>query len=229
MRVPLLFAGAVVALSGCAGRAPEVAVAPPVVVPAAPTPMPRPPANAAASVVLPARLADGSFDTPNRAPSKAAAIWHLRAALNVAALRCNDEALLGHYNGFIGTQRAALAAAHKALGVEHGGQTAFDAAMTRLYNYFALPPVQPGFCVAAATVAAEVAALPAGGIVGYAPLGLPLLDAPFQNFFRDYGAYRVALAGWQAGRAAPRLAYDASVTLAEFGPRRAAGVAMAAR
>ena len=53
-------------------------------------PMPRPPAGAPATLVLPARLGDGSYATPNRALSPVAAVWHLRAALNVAALACGD-------------------------------------------------------------------------------------------------------------------------------------------
>ena len=127
---------------------------------AAPAPRPMPPGGASATFVTPALLADGSYDTPNRALTPAATAWHLRAALNVAALRCNDEALVANYNALVRAHGAALARAHDAAMQEAGSQAAFDCAMTRLYNYFALPPVQASFCAAAATIADEAARTP---------------------------------------------------------------------
>ena len=76
------------ALAGCASKPAPLALqasAPP-----APAlgPMPQPPAGAYAGMTIPARLADGSYPTPNQHLGYAATLWHLRVALNVAALGC---------------------------------------------------------------------------------------------------------------------------------------------
>ncbi|MES2336966.1 MAG: hypothetical protein V4537_02580 [Pseudomonadota bacterium] len=231
MRVRIILAATAALLAGCAHRAAPVAVVPPPQpVAAAPVPRPTPPGGASTSFTPPALLADGTYDTPNRALTPAATAWHLRAALNVAALRCNDEALIANYNGFVRTHGKALTAAHDRAMTEAGSQAAFDGAMTRLYNYFALPPVQASFCTAAATIADEAARTPASEFGRFVTLGLPVLDGPFTNFFREYGQYRVELARWQVGTPAPRLSYDTAVLLAEGPPRRyASAVAVAAR
>ncbi|MBM3929238.1 MAG: hypothetical protein FJ335_12405 [Sphingomonadales bacterium] len=208
-----------------------MAAPPPPVVATVAVPKPLPPAGAAANITLPAQLADGSFDTPNRALGEAATVWHLRAALNVAALRCNDQALVDAYNGFVRANAKILAKAHDGAMRDAGGQAAFDARMTKLYNYFALPPVQDAFCAAAGTILQEAVATPAGELQRLATLGLPVLDAPFTNFFTRYAAYRADLALWQAGQAgqaAPRLAYDMSVMTADPVARRS-GIAVASR
>ncbi|WP_326523101.1 hypothetical protein [Sphingomonas sp.] len=225
MRVRVSLAVVAVLLAGCARGVAPVAVAPaPPAVVSTPKPRPVPPGGAATNVALPPELPDGSFATPNRALTPAATAWHLRAALNVAALRCNDGAVVADYNRFVTSHKAALARAHAAAMREAGGEAAFDARMTKLYNYFALPPVQASFCAAAATIAAEAAATPAAGFERLATLGLPVIDAPFTAFFAEYRDYRVALARWQAGQvaaaSAPRLTYDLAVLTAEGPPRR---------
>jgi hypothetical protein len=235
MRVGVFLAVTAVVLTGCAHRAAPVAVMPAPQPLAASTPRPTPPGGASATFVTPAVLADGSYDTPNRALTPAATAWHLRAALNVAALRCNDDAMVASYNGFVRAHGKALTAAHDAAMREAGSQAAFDASMTRLYNYFALPPVQASFCAAAATIVAEAARTPTAEFGRFVALGLPVLDGPFTNFFREYGQYRADLARWQSGipvqpAVAPRLPYDTAVLLAEGPPRRfGAAVAVAAR
>ena len=230
MRVGFTLAAVAVVLAGCAGRVVPVAVTPTPQPTASSTPRPVPPGGASAGFTTPAMLADGSYDTPNRMTTPAATAWHLRAALNVAALRCSDEALVADYNVFVRAHAAALTRAHNTALREAGGQARFDAAMTKLYNYFALPPVGASFCTAAATIADEGARTPAGEFARFATLGLPVLDAPFTNFFREYGQYRAELARWQAGVQPPRLAYDTTVLLAEGPPRRpTALVAVAAR
>jgi hypothetical protein len=205
--------------AACAG--PErIAVPAPLPVPA-PVPTqaaaPRAPDGAAANLVVPARLPDGSYATPNRNVSAAAAAWHLRAAFNVAALNCNDPALAPAYNRFLKAHRGALKAAHHALTREHGDASAFDPAMTRLYNYFAQPPVMAHFCATAAPLLHQVAAMPAAELQAVAPAALAQIDRPFTDFYARYDAWRVDLAAWRAGTlvAAPRLAYATEVFRAE--------------
>lgn len=230
MRITIALAAVATVLAGCSASHREIAAAPPMrpTLPP-PAPMPAPPAGAATNVVVPARAADGSYLTPNRDVSAAATAWHVRAALNVAALRCADPdgRLAAAYNRFITTQKSALAAAHNALAAEYGNTAAFDTAMTRLYNYFSLPPAGAGFCAAAVPIAAQGAALPAGALPAFASAALPELDRPFADFYRAYDDYRVSLASWQAsgGRAATQLAYDPEVFTAE----RATKASFAAR
>jgi hypothetical protein len=214
---------ALTALAGCAGQKQAMAPAPRPV----PTPIrvaaPTPPDGAAAGLTIPARLADGSYATPNRNLSASGAMWHLRAAFNVAALSCPDTSLVPAYNRLLSAQRQALAAAHRALTAEHGGMAAFDPAMTRLYNYFAQPPVLARFCAQAGPLLRQAATLSSGSLDGFAPTALASIDRPFGEFYARYDAYRTDLAAWRAGTpaaatrlvasapAAPRLTYDRAV------------------
>lgn len=187
-------------LGGCAGRQAEVAsTPPPVTTPLAP--MPQPPAGAFAGMTIPARLADGSYPTPNRDLAPAATLWHLRVALNVAALGCRGsegQAITAGYNAMLARDTAELARANAATIAAEGGQAAYDEAMTRLYNYFAQPGAKPAFCATAATVTNDIAA--AGSLGAAAGPALAALDRPFSDFYRAYDSYRVALAAWQADR-----------------------------
>lgn len=197
-------------LAGCATRPVELAAPIPVPVPFVPppAPMPKPPQKAALNLTIPAKLADGSYLTPNRSLSPAATLWHLRAALNVAALACPDAALSGGYNTLLATHRRALADAHKAATREQGGAAPFDVAMTKVYNYFAQPPAQAGFCAEAVVVMAQATATSPEALPGFAVEALARLDRPFTDFYAAYDRYRTDLADWQAGRAPPQIAYD---------------------
>lgn len=201
-----------IALAGCAGQKQAMAPAPlPVPAPVRVT-APAPPDGAAAGLTIPARLADGSYATPNRNVSAAGAVWHLRAAFNVAALSCPDTALAPAYNRLLTTHRSALAVAHRALTAEHGGMASFDPAMTRLYNYFAQPPVLARFCAAAGPLLHQAAAMPAGSLEGFSGAALASIDRPFGEFYARYDRYRTDLAAWRADTlAAPRLDYDRTV------------------
>ncbi len=199
----LVFLGA--SVGGCASQ-PDVriAAAPPAV-PTLPLALPQPPAGAAPNLVLPVRAVDGGFVTPNRGLSAAGSAWHLRAALNVAALGCRDAAepqTVAAYNAMLTGKKAVLATADAALRAEyrarHGAtwQDAHDGAMTRLYNFFALPPVQAQFCVEARAVLTEVGTLPADAFLASAPAALARLETPFIAFYTDYARYRAELAAW---------------------------------
>lgn len=168
-------------------------------------------------LAVPPRLADGSYATPNRSVSAAGAVWHLRAGLNVAALGCrglDEAALIAGYNRLLSVHRAEFAAAYKTLAREHGDVAAFDAAMTRLYNYYALPPAQPGLCAVASAMLAEMATLPAGMLGDYAPGALQRLETPFVALYRaqdDRAATRIAARAPVAP--APHIAIDPAVLL----------------
>ena len=70
--------------------------------------------------------------------------------------------------------------------------------MTKVYNYFALPPAQDGFCAAAVRLSQAYLLAPPEDLDLYAAGALPQLEAPFLQFFADYEAYRLAAAAWDA-------------------------------
>ena len=196
-------------LAGCAAKPVTLAMAPAPVVVLPPAPMPQPPAGATAGMAIPVRLADGSYATPNRSLTPAATLWHVRVALNVAALGCrgaSGDTIVAGYNALLKTDKALLTKANRALmtqyaaGQKSGGEAAYDDAMTRLYNYFAQPGAQDDFCAAAASVVSDLATLPPAGDDAAAASALAKLDVPFVAFYSRYDAYRTELASWQADR-----------------------------
>lgn len=174
---------------------------------AAISPKPAPPSGAFGKMAIPPRGPDGAYITPNRALGPKEAAWHVRAALNVAALSCkgaNGEAITAAYNRMLKDHRLAFAKAHAATQDRYRKlyserwQAAFDEDMTKLYNFFAQPAVQSAFCKAAAPVADQLAAYGPGGFTTFASTTLPRLDAPFTAFYEAYDRYRAKLAAWDA-------------------------------
>lgn len=187
---------ALVAAGGCARKAPPppVASAPP---PAAMVPAAMP-AGARPGMAIPAHLPDGSWATPNRNLSAAGKLWHLRSALNVAALACRgpqEAAIIADYNMLLARQKPALAGAEAALSTEYraaGGnwRDAYDDQMTRLYNFFAQDVARERFCAAAQDALAEVQVVPAAELPAFADQRLPRLEQPFTDFFAAYERWR---------------------------------------
>lgn len=195
----LAVVGAVALLGGCAKVAappPVVATLPPPVVQA---PMPK---GGRPGMIIPVRMADGSYATPNRALSEAATMWHLRTALNVAALACRDgdEAqTTAAYNTMLIARKAVLAKAETSLSAEfkaRGGdwRDSYDDAMTRLYNYWSQDFARAGFCAAAKQALAAAPAVPEAEFPQFAATQLVALDQPFNDFFRAYDAWRTQAA-----------------------------------
>ena len=204
--------------------------APPVVaeVPApAVAPAPPLPAGATPGMLVPQPEADGSFRTPNQGLTGAAAIWHLRAGLNVAALSCPGEegaAIRAGYNAWLKRDKAPLARAATGYAAQYRAAAAaaggYDDAMTRLYNYYAQTPVRPGLCTAAAGIAAEAATLDPAALAGFAETRLATLDQPFTDFYRAYDAWRSGRpqAVIAAAAVAPSAPIGAPVAMASLRP-----------
>lgn len=200
------------ALVGCAPPPPPPVVAPPVVVVPPPPPprprmMPTPPNSAAPTLVIPGLDPLGRRLTPNIDLSPEQALWQLRIALNVAALNCrgpDEQVLVANYTRFLTTNRAAIARAERWVIAEQGrlnrtnGIAARDALSTRLYNYFAQPPAQTGFCAVATQVTTLAAAEPTATILPFAASRLAEVDQPFVDFYAAYDRYRLDLAEWRA-------------------------------
>ncbi|WBO23398.1 hypothetical protein [Sphingomonas abietis] len=181
------------------------------------------------AIVPPATTADGHYRTINYGIDPIQTEWHVRAALNVAAIGCRsaaDGALVAAYNAMLSRQKTVLAAANTSVEARFrkaGGnwQSAHDAYMTRLYNFFSQPAAKPGFCAVADEIGPQAAAVPTGEFATFAATALPKLEAPFLDTYRQVDDYKVALARWNAGDktelaaarptgaapAAPQLAY----------------------
>jgi hypothetical protein len=147
----------------------------------------------------------------NRGLSDAASVWHVRVALNVAALACRgpqELAIVADYNAFLAANKPALAAAQAALSAEYrsgGGdwQDRYDDAMTRLYNFFSQAQARQQFCATAAAVLAETRTLAPAAIGAFAGSRLVLLDRPFAETLAPAGGYPVAPVIAAAAPAAP--------------------------
>ncbi|MDT8760007.1 hypothetical protein MZO42_14995 [Sphingomonas psychrotolerans] len=173
---------------------------------------PAPPAGAAPNQMIPLRDAQGRYATPNRDLSRDEASWHVRSALNVAALGCRDAAepeTVAAYNRLLRVQRDSLAAADAGVKSLYrarngaGWEDIHDRQMTRVYNFFAQPTAHDGFCMAAREVLARAETVEPAQFADFAAEALPRLEAPFTDFYRAYDAYKVEFAAWQRGDMAP--------------------------
>lgn len=200
MRRSIAISMTVLALTaGCATRravkAPAVVATLPPPVAVAAVPMPK---GAYPGMPVPALLADGRYATPNRDLTQAGTVWHLRAALNVAALACRGAdagAIVADYNALLTTQKLPLADAQKRYAAEWkaaGGdwQDRYDDAMTRLYNFFSQSPARDGFCRAAAATLADSQTVTAAELPAFAAGRLAVLERPFTDFYAAYDAWR---------------------------------------
>jgi len=196
-RFALLSVTALGLLAGCAQKPRTVAaVAPPVIM--VPVPAPVMPKGASPTIVIPVALADGTYPTPNRNLTTSAKVWHLRAALNVAALACRgpqEVVIVAGYNALLSAQKPVLAKAEATYASEYksgGGdwQDRYDDSMTRLYNFFSQSPARDDFCSAAQTVLAQSAGLTAEALPAFAAQNLPVLERPFTDFYRAVDAWR---------------------------------------
>ena len=109
------------------------------------------------------------------AEMRAALVWHMRAALNVAALQCQFEPTLltvPNYNAFIADHADELKNSfdtltkyflrvNKAAGAK-AGQTALDQFGTRTYSSFATVAAQYGFCQTAGSIGRDAVFAPRG-------------------------------------------------------------------
>ncbi len=143
--------------------------------PAPPAPAPEPSPTPAPPPPPPPTINSGLGDEE--------ALWHLRAALNVAALGCGQgpagAGIVTRYNTLLIERKAVLATAYAAEKARYGAERgALDRHMTQLYNFFADPAAQRGFCAAAADVAEQVATTPAAALPGFAATALEQLERP---------------------------------------------------
>jgi hypothetical protein len=198
----LWVAGLLLTVAACAPAPKPVVVAPRPAPPPAPVipPMPLPPGGAAVTMKVPVIGADGVRVTPNRGLTREENIWHLRSALNVAALNCQGAVwgeIAQNYNKYLATHKTRLAQANKAVDAEYvkrypgqNGLRVRDTKTTDLYNYFALPPVRAEFCDKSLLKTREIVAIPSSALPEYSFGALNDVDATFINFFNAFEQYR---------------------------------------
>lgn len=120
--------------------------------------------------------------------SAAETVWHMRGALNVAALACrgaDDAETVQLYNAMLHDAAAALADA--AAGTERVYRLRYaaqwqemeDDAMTRLYNGFAAQTGHAAFCAKAHTVLRALSSVEPSDFANFAAAALAQLEAPF--------------------------------------------------
>ncbi len=190
---------------------------------------PEAPNGASDTMVVPAKNADGFWMTPNIGISDGEALFHLRAGLNVAALACRgmayEQALIDNYNALQIQHKAAIAQAERAAtaGIAKrtgiAGNAGRDRMGTKLYNYFATPPVQKNFCPVAFRISGEVRTMNSAELTAKAPALLREIEAPFQSFYTAYAQYRADMKSWTAAngisangtRYSPTASYQAKI------------------
>lgn len=190
-------------VAGCSTPKKEPPTPPP---PLVRTIKPLPPMGAVDGMSIPEVDASGKYLTPNRGVTANTALWHVRMALNVAALSChgvNEPARL-QYNQILHVHEAVLREANAAVDRNYtaaygsGGLQARELLNTVVYNFFALPPVTKSFCPVAIEVGAKILAMPSSQLLAYAPEALTALEKPFQEFYDAYADYLRRLAEWQS-------------------------------
>lgn len=184
------------ALAGCT----QPVTPPPVVatLPPPPPPPPTMPAGGYPGMEIAAKRNDGTYVTPNFQMTDAAAVWHLRGALNVAALACDSAGggVLDGYNAWLVAHRAGLDGYVKRYQHEwqetgwSDWQAAYDNQQTRLYNFYSQPAIRVAFCAVARQEIAAVAPVADADLPLHARTALAHLDKPFIDFFTAFDKWR---------------------------------------
>lgn len=202
----LAVAGGLALVAACAAPPPPRAVAPPPHVASIPA-RPLPPGGAAETTPIPAKGMDGVRQTVNAHISSAQATWNLRSAFNVAALNCMDQrhaAILDGYKNFLKIHKTKLSAVNNAVEKEWRSRQPSnymrerDSYSTRVYNYFALPPVLPRFCDQMLLISNDSFAVRSADLDAFSSRSLTQIEAVFEGFYQDFERFRFDAAAWDA-------------------------------
>ena len=191
-----LLGGLALATSGCV--TPPAPVQPPQVVATLTPPPPTMPAGGYIGMKIPPKRADGRYFTPNLDNTDQAAVWHLRNALNVAALGCDQAGggVAEPYSAWIKTHAAVIDRYYQAYIREWQApgwwdwQRVYDDNQTRIYNFYAQPAIRAAFCAVAREEVAQVGQVADDELPAFARASLKRLDRPFVEFYAAYDAWR---------------------------------------
>lgn len=189
-----LLAGLALGLVGCA----TPPVKPPPVVATLPPPPPRMPVGGYVGMKIPHKLANGTYGTPNINNTDQAAVWHLRNALNFAALGCDRAGggIVEPYNAWITTHAAVLDRYLQAYRHEWQAsgwwdwERVYDDNQTRIYNFYGQPTMRVAFCAVAREEIAQVGQVPDADLPAFARAALLRLDEPFVDFYAAFDTWR---------------------------------------
>ena len=202
----LLIAGGLAALAACQTPPPPPPPPPPVVQPQYTPRAPTPPFGASDLTIVPALRVDGLRDTINRDLGPLETLWHVRAALNVAALSCTGplyERLVGDYNAFITNNSASLRNANNAIirkfqrDIGANYKVEHDRHQTQLYNYWSFSPLRRPFCDQAVQISQRAIVTTSADLDSFAERALPELEKPFTDFYLAYEEYQRDLNAWR--------------------------------
>jgi hypothetical protein len=195
--VILSIAGLAAGIAGCSTQP----TPPPRVVATLPPAKPPPPVmplGGYAEIDTAPQRPDGTYVTPNFDMSDSAAVWHLRGALNVAALGCDQAGggVVDLYNAWLRGHPAVLDRAQT--GYLHDWEqtgwgdwrNAYENQQTRLYNFYSQSPIRVAFCAAARVEIAKVGTIADADLPAFARAALKRLDQPFIDFFTGVDAWR---------------------------------------
>lgn len=213
----LAAAAAISVLAACQAAPPPPPVAP-VVVPQYTPRAPTTPFGASVNTLVPILRPDGLRQTINRDIGPLETLWHVRAALNVAALSCTGpqyERLVGDYNAFIGNNKRYLRNANNAIvrkyrrEIGNGYKAAHDRHQTSLYNYWSFSPLRRPFCDQAVQVSQRAIVTKTEDMEAFGAQALMELEKPFNDFYLAYEEYERDLDAWRR-QYAPEQARDAA-------------------
>lgn len=123
----------------------------------------------------------------NRDLGSGETLWHVRSALNVAALSCREGShsqLASNYNRMLKQHHVALASAYAEEEAQYRAmygkdwQRKQDRHLTQLYNFFASPIGARQFCAAAMTVSMRINDMDADQLRHYSRTALAQLEYP---------------------------------------------------
>ncbi|GAA0467376.1 hypothetical protein GCM10009096_05190 [Parasphingorhabdus litoris] len=214
----LLVATAAVSVLAACQTAPAPVASPAVQQPQYTPRAPTTPFGASANTIVPPLRADGLRQTINRDLGPLETLWHVRAALNVAALSCTGPQyarLVSDYNAFIGNNKKYLRNANSAIISKFrreqgsGYKQAHDRHQTSLYNYWSFSPLRRPFCDQAVQVSQRAIITKEDGMKDFGAQALAELEKPFNDFYLAYEEYERDLDAWRL-QYAPEQARDAA-------------------
>ncbi len=216
-KVRLFIATAAVSVLTACQTAPPPPVAP-VAVPQYTPRAPTTPFGASINTIVPPLRPDGLRQTINRDIGPLETLWHVRAALNVAALSCTApqySRLVSDYNAFIGNNKKFLRNANNAIVSKYrrelgsGYKQAHDRHQTSLYNFWSFSPLRRPFCDQAVQVSQRAIVTKSEDMEEFGAAALMELEKPFNDFYLAYEEYERDLDAWRR-QYAPEQARDAA-------------------
>lgn len=213
--VLIVFAASMILLASAADAAKKKKPVPPPPPPPAPViEIPyRPwiPEQPSGTLITPPKDANGVRQTVNVGVSPMQRTWNLRSAYNVAALNCRNPqhaAILVNYKAFLKIHAKGLTAANRAVDAEfrakHGAGFVKhrESYMTKVYNFYALPPTTPAFCNAALAMSEDAKTAKLGTLNAFSLTAIPNLDIVNVDFYNRYDQWKIDGAAWDAKFAA---------------------------